>query len=100
VLELLNVQRQIIELFVHVPLGSSVIHSQIVIKNQSRKLNAHLTLTVHLIQLVSIKDVGHHALKEIHALKMLNVVSHIIDHFATVHQDGAEIQIFDATNVS
>jgi hypothetical protein len=99
-LELHNVPHQIIALSAHVLSVSSVIHSPIVIRNLSQRLNVRPTLTVHLTPLASIKDVVHHVLKEIHVHAMLNVVSHIIDHSATVHQAGAEIQMFDVINVS
>lgn len=99
-LELLNVRHRIIVLFAHVQSVLSVIHSPTVIKNLCRKLNVLPTLNVPSTQLVSIKDVDHHVLKETLVLAMPNAVSHIIDHSAIVLLDGVEIQMFDAINVS
>lgn len=85
--------------FVNVQPAWLVIHSVIVSKKLSKRLNADPIRIARPHWLVSMKNVEIHAPNVTRALRTLNVEYLNIDLSATVQKDGEEIHKLSAINV-
>lgn len=99
--EQLNAVQIIIEPFALAHQDTLVIHLLIAISNQVRRYrNAGVTTNVQHPKLASISYAVIHALKEIHASKMLSAEPFNITQHAFAPLDGPVIHKYNVTNVS